>query len=95
MSGGIAVRKCETLDEFNACVALQREAGVEEELEVAPATLFVVASNTGGQVLGAFEGDSLVGFTIALAAYRHGGAYLHSHMTGAREATGTAELAAN
>jgi predicted GNAT superfamily acetyltransferase len=85
MSGRIVVRKCEMLEEFNACVALQREVWGEEELEVEPATLFVVASNTGGQVLGAFEGASLVGFTIALAAYRNGGAYLYSHMTGVRE----------
>ena len=36
----------------------------------------------GGQVLGAFEGDKLVGYTLALAGVRHGVPYLHSHMTG-------------
>ena len=83
MSGDeIAVRSCETLEEFHACVALQREIWGEADLEVEPATLFVVAAHTGGQVLGAFNGSRLVGYTLAVAGLRHGAAYLHSHMTG-------------
>jgi predicted GNAT superfamily acetyltransferase len=82
MSGGITVRKCEALGDFYACVALQREIWVEEDLEVEPATMFVVAAHTGGQVLGAFAGDSMVGYTLAVAGLRNGAAYLHSHMTG-------------
>ena len=76
------MRKCETLEEFHACVALQREIWDEADLEVEPATTFVVAAQTGGQVLGAYVGKTLVGYTLALAALRNGGAYLHSHMTG-------------
>ena len=34
MSDGIDVRKCETLGEFHACVALQREIWGESDLEV-------------------------------------------------------------
>ena len=82
MSAGIAVRKCETLDEFHGCVALQREIWGEKDLEVEPATCFVLARQTGGQVLGAFAGPRLVGYTLAVAGIRHGGCYLHSHMTG-------------
>ena len=81
-AGAIAVRKCETLEEFNACVALQREIWGEADLEVEPATLFVVAANTGGQVLGAFDGDRLVGYTLAIVGLLEGTPYLHSHMTG-------------
>src|SRR5438034_245684 len=54
MSQGIIVRKCERLDEFHRCVDLQREIWGEAELEVEPATMFVVAAHTGGEVLGAF-----------------------------------------
>jgi predicted GNAT superfamily acetyltransferase len=85
MSQDIIVRKCERLDEFHRCVDLQREIWGEAELEVEPATLFVVAAHTGGQVLGAFEGDRLVGYTLALAGLRDRAAYLHSHMTGVRK----------
>lgn len=82
---GIAIRKCTTLKEFRACVELQREVWEEEDLELEPSTMFVVASITGGQVLGAFEGDKLVGFTLAVAGLRRGLAYLHSHQTAVRE----------
>jgi predicted GNAT superfamily acetyltransferase len=82
MNDAITVRKCEALEEFQDCVALEREIWREADLEVEPATTFVVAANTGGQVLGAYAGRTLVGYTLALAALRNGGAYLHSHMTG-------------
>jgi predicted GNAT superfamily acetyltransferase len=79
---GIVVRKCRTLEEFQLCVALQREIWQEADLEVEPATLFVVAANTGGQVLGAFDGSRLAGYTLAVVGVRDGVIYLHSHMTG-------------
>jgi predicted GNAT superfamily acetyltransferase len=82
MSADIVVRKCERLEEFHRCVDLQRAIWGEEALEVEPATMFVVAAHTGGQVLGAFVGDRLVGYTLAVVGLRDGVAYLHSHMTG-------------
>ena len=82
MSQEIIVRKCEKLDEFHRCVDLQREIWGEADLEVEPATMFVVAAHTGGQVLGAFEGDRLVGYTLAMVGLRDRVPYLHSHMTG-------------
>src|SRR5271168_3898902 len=85
MSGPVVIRNCHDLAEFYACVALQREIWGEEPLEVEPATMFVVAAHTGGQVIGAFDGDELVGFVLAVAGVRDGRAYLHSHMAGVRE----------
>jgi len=61
---------------------LQRDIWGEADLEVEPSTLFVVAAHTGGQVLGAFHREKLVGYTLAIAGVRHGAPYLHSHMTG-------------
>jgi predicted GNAT superfamily acetyltransferase len=84
MSEGVVVRKCVTLAEFQACVALQREVWGEEDLEVEPVTLFVVAANIGGQVLGAFVGGELVGYTLAVAGWRDARPFLHSHHTGVR-----------
>jgi predicted GNAT superfamily acetyltransferase len=82
MTAGIVIRNCAAIEEFHACVQLQREIWGEDDLEVEPSTLFVVASHTGGQVLGAFDGERLVGYTLAVAGVRHGVPYLHSHMTG-------------
>lgn len=82
MNSHLTVRACEGLAEFRACVALQREIWGEADLEIVPDTIFVVAEHTGGQILGAFDGGRLVGFTLAMPALREGAVYLHSHMTG-------------
>ena len=82
MSQDIQIRKCSALEEFHSCVELQREIWGEQDLEVEPATMFVVAAHTGGQVLGAFDGSRMVGYTLAVVGLRDGEAYLHSHMTG-------------
>jgi predicted GNAT superfamily acetyltransferase len=82
MSERIVIRKCERLEEFHLCVDLQRQIWGEADLEVEPATMFVVASHTGGQVLGAFDGDKLIGCTLSVVGLRDGRVYLHSHMTG-------------
>ena len=45
--------------------------------------MFVVATKIGGQVLGAFDGERMVGFCIAIPGLKPGGVtYLHSHMLG-------------
>ena len=82
MGQEIIVRKCESLDDFHRCVDLQREVWGEADLEVEPATMFVVAAHTGGEVLGAFDGTHLVGYTLAVVGLRDRLPYLHSHMTG-------------
>jgi predicted GNAT superfamily acetyltransferase len=82
MSGEIEVRKCEKLEEFQCCVELQRQIWGEADLEVEPVTMFVVAAHTGGQVLGAFDGGRMIGYSLAVAGLRDGVAFLHSHMTG-------------
>jgi predicted GNAT superfamily acetyltransferase len=82
MSSSIVVRTCEGFEEFRACVALQKEIWSEADLEIVPDTIFVVAAHTGGQTLGAFDGDRLIGFTLSMPGLRNGAPYLHSHMTG-------------
>ena len=82
MSAEIVVRKCEGMEEFHRCVELQRGIWGEADVEIEPATMFAVAAHTGGQTLGAFDGERLVGFTLAVAGLRGRVPYLHSHMTG-------------
>jgi len=78
----IQIRRCTTLPEFHRCVELQKAVWGESDLETEPYVTFVVANHTGGQVLGAFDGDNMIGFTMALAGVRNKIPYLHSHMTG-------------
>lgn len=77
----ITYRHCRTHDDFLACQEIEHLVWNDHELEV-PITLYVVAVETGGQVLGAFDGERMVGFTFAVPGVRGGHVYLHSHMTG-------------
>lgn len=81
----VTIRKCETLEEMQACFALHREVWKFSDAELVPVRLFVVADKIGGQVMGAFDGATLVGFAIALPGMRNGHAYLHSQMLAVRQ----------
>ena len=80
MPTDIIVRPLHKLDEFRRCVEITREVWGDSELETEPYVTFVIAHHTGGQVLGAFDGDLMVGFTKAFIAVRDHNVYLHSHM---------------
>jgi predicted GNAT superfamily acetyltransferase len=82
---GIEIRPCHGIQEFEACVRLEREVWKSADIDVVPIPLFVVAAETGGQVLGAFHGSDLVGFTMAIAGWRNRKPFLHSHMTAVRD----------
>jgi len=81
----VVVRHCHTFGEFEACVELQKRVWGGADIEVVPLPLYVVAAETGGQVLGAFAGEDMAGFTMALAGLRDGKPLLHSHMTAVLE----------
>jgi predicted GNAT superfamily acetyltransferase len=82
----IIVRDCHGLPEFEQCIQVEREVWQSSDMDVVPIPLFVVASEIGGQVLGAFDGSKLVGFTLALAGWRNRKPFLHSHMTAVLDA---------
>jgi predicted GNAT superfamily acetyltransferase len=84
-AGKIRVRHCHTLAECERCLELQRESWGFEDKDAVPVPLFVVAIRTGGQVLGAFDGDRMIGFTLAVAGWRDHKPMLHSHMTAVLE----------
>src|SRR6267154_4115083 len=83
--GTISFRHCHGIEEFEACVRLEREVWKSADIDVVPIPLFVVAAETGGQVLGAFHGKHLVGFTMAIAGWRNRKPFLHSHMTAVKD----------
>ena len=82
---GIVIRPCHGIPEFEACVRVERDVWQSSDIDVVPIPLFVVASETGGQVLGAFHGTEIVGFTMAVAGWRDRNPFLHSHMTAVLE----------
>src|SRR5258705_7615344 len=80
VTGGVTIRKCEALEEMQACFALQKEVWNFSDADLVPVRLFVVANKIGGQVVGAFDGKELVGFALAIPGNRNGHSYLHSQM---------------
>ena len=78
----IKVRPLIELAEFREAVRIQRIIWGFEDLELLPVRLFVVAEKVGGMVLGAFDGDDLIGFCLAIPGIRDSTIYLHSHMLG-------------
>lgn len=82
---GIEIRACRGLEEFRACVALQKEVWDFADADLIPLRMFVVADKIGGQIIGSFEGSELVGFALAIPGNRNGHLYLHSHMLAVRE----------
>ena len=81
----ITIRKCQGIDEFNACVALQKEVWKFDDLDIIPLRMFVVSEKIGGQIIGAFDGETLAGFAFSIPGSRNGHCYLHSHMLAVRE----------
>ena len=85
MKSEITVRHCRGIKEIDTCVELQRRIWGEKDLEIVPNTIFIVAARTGGQVLGAFDREKMIGFTFAMPGFRDGKPFLHSHMTAVLE----------
>ncbi|HKF20920.1 MAG TPA: GNAT family N-acetyltransferase [Candidatus Angelobacter sp.] len=84
----ITIRKCNSLDEFKACVALQKEVWNFDDVDMVPLRMFVVSYKIGGQIVGAFDAgknDELLGFAFSIPGARGGRPYLHSHMLAVRE----------
>jgi predicted GNAT superfamily acetyltransferase len=81
----VVLRRCHGIEEFRACVVLQKEVWNFSDAELVPLRMFVVADKVGGQVMGAFAGDTMVGFALSVPGTRTGHIYLHSHMLAVRK----------
>ena len=69
---GLTIRRCRTPEEFAACVDLQKEVWQFADIDIVPIRMFSVADKIGGQALGCFDGERLVGFTLAIPGARDG-----------------------
>jgi predicted GNAT superfamily acetyltransferase len=77
---GIAIRALQKVEEMSIGVDLQRRVWGYTELDTVPDQIFIVARESGGQVLGAFHEDKAIGFALAFAGVHRGKIHLHSHM---------------
>ena len=76
----IEIRKIDSIPDMEACVQLQQAVWRFRDLDVVPRRMFAVANAVGGQVLGAWAADKLIGYALAIPGLRDGRTYFHSHM---------------
>jgi predicted GNAT superfamily acetyltransferase len=81
----VVIRKVHQLEEMRTCVALQQEVWNFSDADLVPLRMFVVAEKVGGQVIGAFVSNEMVGFALSIPGFRGGHSYLHSHMLAVRK----------
>src|SRR5712692_444118 len=79
-SSDIEIREVTAIEEYDACIRLQREVFGLPDLEISPRRHLIVSCQAGGWTLGAFVEGKLVGFVHHLAAARGAEVSGYSHM---------------
>jgi predicted GNAT superfamily acetyltransferase len=79
-SPDIEIREVTAIEEYDACIRLQREVFGLPDLEISPRRHLIVSHQAGGWTLGAFVEGKLVGFVHHLAAVRGDEIFGYSHM---------------
>jgi predicted GNAT superfamily acetyltransferase len=79
----ITIRPIHDPAELRACQEVQRRTwGITEDGYIVPVATLAAASAYGGLVLGAFDGERLVGFSFAFRGVLDGTPILYSQLTG-------------
>jgi predicted GNAT superfamily acetyltransferase len=83
----MTIRPLHTIDEFRQVLALEKTIwGYEESDDAVGIPVFVITVKRGGILLGAFDGDRMIGFVYSLAGLKQGAPMQWSHMLGVIEA---------
>src|SRR5690348_4631530 len=77
---GVMIREIEQFSEIRAAEDLQKEVWGLPDLDVVPSTQLIAAKAAGGALIGAFDGDSMVGFVYGFVGCEDGQMTHHSHM---------------
>jgi predicted GNAT superfamily acetyltransferase len=81
--GGATIRDLASLADCRRVAALEAEVW-GDEMEIVPSGLLVVSAKRGGILLGAFDGDEMVGFVWSMPGRRDGRPMQWSHMLAVR-----------
>ncbi len=76
----ITIRDLESIAELREVEQLQREVWGFEDLDIVPSSHLRAVQKTGGVLVGAFEGEHMVGFVYGFIGWERGHLTLHSHM---------------
>ncbi|MGY3716150.1 GNAT family N-acetyltransferase [Sutcliffiella cohnii] len=78
----IELRELQTIEEMQQVEELERNIW---GTEIVPTHQTLTAVKNGGIMVGAYDGDELIGFSYGFAGFRNGKSYLCSHMLGIAE----------
>jgi predicted GNAT superfamily acetyltransferase len=82
----ISIREIDKIAEMRAVEELQKEVWGIPDIEVVPLTQLVAAKEAGGVLIGAFDGDTMVGFVYGFPSFERGQLAHHSHMLAVKPA---------
>jgi predicted GNAT superfamily acetyltransferase len=82
----IHIREIDDVAEMRAVEELQKEVWGIPDLDVVPLTHLVAAKEAGGVLIGAYDGDTLVGFVYGFPSFEHRQLAHHSHMLAVKPA---------
>jgi len=80
LGSSVVIRDIQSLDEVRVVEELQKEIWGLADRDITPLTHLVAVKETGGQLIGAFDGQTLIGFVYGFAAVEGGQMSHHSHM---------------
>lgn len=86
MGPTILIEDIESIDDMRVVEDLQKEVWVLDDRDITPLTQLVAVKQTGGQLIGARDGQTLVGFVYGFVGIEHGRTTHHSHMLAVRPA---------
>ena len=79
---GVTVRPLSSRAEFELAEGVQASAWGVGDRGVTPKEVLIAIQDNGGLVLGAYDGTSMVGYSLMMPGYKDGHVYMYSHQTG-------------
>jgi predicted GNAT superfamily acetyltransferase len=76
----IQIQQIHSIQQMKALEKLQQDVWGWNDLDTTPLMDFVILKELGGTLIGAFDGEKLVGFAFGFVGYEGGRIVFHSHM---------------
>ena len=76
----ITLKQLKTLEDLNPCKGLQEAVWKFNKSDIIPPRFMRVLCKHGGFAMGAFDGDTMIGFVFGVPAIHYGRPSQHSHM---------------
>lgn len=76
----IQIQPIESIAQMKALEKLQQDVWGWDDLDTTPLMNFIIMKELGGTLIGAFEGERIIGFAFGFVGWNDGRALFHSHM---------------